>query len=135
MALERLYPKCNNTGCHLNKSCNRTATKIERSVYHTSDNPVDVMFISDCPTSKEVVSPIAFLGPEKSLIHEVVSQVCPDTVTLAYTYLVRGWPCDTSTSKYYDPRIDVKRLSAKDISWVRSVSLSTYPKKQEIINS
>ena len=135
MALERLYPKCNNTGCHLNKSCNRTATKIERSVYHTSDNPVDVMFISDCPTSKEVVSPIAFLGPEKSLIHEVVSQVCPDTVTLAYTYLVRGWPCDTSTSKYYDPRIDVKRLSAKDISWVRSVSLSTYPKKQEIINT
>jgi len=134
MALERLYPRCNLSSCPLNNSCGRTATKIERSAYHTANDPVDVLFVSDCPTSKEMLNPLAFLGPERDLIREVTSQVCPETATLAYTYLARGWPCDIRSSKYLTANSDLTKITARDASWIKSVSLTTHPQKQQILS-
>jgi len=133
--LERIYPQCEDVTCPLHNSCNRVATRIDRSAYHTSSDPIDVLFISDHPSSKEMLNPLAFLGPEKKLIEEIVHNICPDNTTIAYSYLVRGWPCDLSKSRYYANKPDtvVKRLPEKELSWLKTLPLSTHPHKQQII--
>jgi len=134
MSLERLYPNCTDSDCPLIRSCSFTATRIDRSVYHASTDPVDFLIISDYPNSKGMTGQLSFIGPERQLIEEVTKKVCPDC-TIAYTYLVRGWPVDLSKSKIYanQPDVLVKRLQQKDIDWIKTLPLNNHPKKQIII--
>ena len=131
--IERRYPNCENKSCPLNKSCGRVATKVERSPFHSINDPVDIMFISDCPSSKEMLNKLAFLGPERNLIHEVTAKICPDS-TLAYSYLVRGWPCDTSSSKYHTPDTDITSLHQSKLGWIKSTSLKTHKNKAQLFD-
>ena len=136
MVLERTHPYCTNYNCPLINSCNQTATQINRSIYHTADNPVDILFVGEHPSSREMLHPLAFLGPEKQLIEEVLISACPDS-TIAYTYLVRGWPVDLKKSKFYadKPNTIVKHLTLKEISWLKTLPLSNHPERQQIISN
>jgi DNA polymerase I-like protein with 3'-5' exonuclease and polymerase domains/uracil-DNA glycosylase len=97
---------------------------------------VDVMFISDSPSSKEMLNPLAFIGPEKKLLDDVLQEVCPDK-SIAYTYLVRGWPVDLSKSKYYANQPDtlVKNLPEKELRWLKSQPLNNHPQKKSILEN
>lgn len=134
MVLERTYVQCDGASCPLHNSCNRTATRIERSVFQRSTDPVDVLFIADCPSSKEMLNPLAFIGPEKQIIDEVIAKVCPDKTT-AYTYLARGWPVDLSKSRLYANRanVKVKNFSKDDLKWLKTLPLNNHPEKSQIL--
>jgi len=134
MALERTHPYCTNNTCPLINSCNQTATQINRSAYHTSEDPIDILFIGEHASNKEMLHPLAFLGPEKQLIEEVIKDLCPDA-SIAYTYLVRGWPVDLGKSRFYSDKPDtkIKYLSLKEISWLKTLPLINHPKKQQIV--
>ena len=136
MSLERIYPACQDTTCPLHNSCNRTATRINRTPHHQTTDPVDILFIGECASSKEMLSPLAFIGPEKQLIEEITNKTIPDS-TIAYTYLVRGWPVDLSKSKFYanKPNIVVKKLAIDELKWIRTLPLSTHTQKQKIIEN
>lgn len=136
MPLERIYPQCDDVTCPLHNSCNRTATRIERSVYQTSSDPVDILLIADNPSQKEMISPLAFIGPEKALIEEVTQEICPDN-TIAFSYLVRGWPCDLSKSRKYadKPNTIIKYLPEYDLKWLKNLPLHTHPQKAKILNN
>ena len=136
MVLERTYVQCAGTNCPLHNSCNRTATRIDRSVFQTSSDPVDIMFVADCPSSKEMLNPLAFIGPEKKILDEIIAEICPDK-TIAYSYIVRGWPVDLSKSRVYanQPDVKVRALSKYDLKWLRTLPLVIHPQKTQIIEN
>ena len=134
MVLEREYVHCDAQQCPLSNSCNRTATRVDRSVFHTSEDRVDIMFIADCPSSKEMLSRLAFVGAEKKLIDEVTENVCPDK-SIAFTYLVRGWPVDFSKSRYYTPNDLIRNQTEQELKWLKTQPLSTHPHKVQILEN
>jgi len=132
MALERYHPNCCNINCPLDDSCSRVATKVIRSEYQNPDDPVDVLIIADCPSSKEMQYGISFLGPERDIIESVVNQYAHDK-TIAYTYLVRGWPIDRSSLRYIDKPI--RNMSNTELSWAKTMGLNAYQSKKEIVSN
>lgn len=129
MSLERYYPDCQNLDCPLNDSCRRTATRVQRSYYQTEKDPVDVLIIGDCASSKEMLYQLSFLGPEKKLIQDAAADVIPDK-SIGYAYIVRGWPAE-ARGKYSNNKA-IKYMDEKELSWVRTIGLAAFPKRREV---
>jgi DNA polymerase I-like protein with 3'-5' exonuclease and polymerase domains len=131
MPFERIFPKCIHVECPLIETCAFTSTRIDRSVYHTSDTPVDVLIIGASSTLKDMFSLNSFSGPEAKIIKEVITEIIPDS-SIAYSNIVRG--CYLDRSKVYNPRnLPIKILPPDAFNRTRSLSLSTHPFKNEII--
>lgn len=133
MTFELFHPKCLNTKCPLHFSCSRIPSEVQRSAFSNVDDPVDFLFVTDHPSSREMISRRPFKGPERNIIEKIFKKHAPEK-TFAFTYLVRGWPIDEKSLKEYHKN---RFLFAEDIDtrWIRSTSFTTHPNRTEIINS
>jgi len=129
--LETRYPACKTQMCPLHLSCSRTPTVVERSPFSKETDPVDILFVADHPTSREMLINKPFLGPEKDIIKKVLGSVSED-LTYAYTYLIRGWPVDKNTihPKFKDQSLTV--CSEFDLKRTKTLAWAKHPEAKEI---
>lgn len=132
MSIERYFPNCQSLDCPLNDSCRRTATRVQRSCYQTDKDPIDILIVGDCASSKEMLYQLSFLGPEKKLIQDVAFEFIPEK-TIGYSYIVRGWPSEDKSK--FENNKPIKSMSEYELSWVKTTGLAAYPKKLEVIKN
>ena len=82
--LETYFPECKKVSCPLRLSCGRSPTVVQRSPFAKETDPVDILFVSDHPNSREMKSRRPFSGPEKDIIHRIVTGV-DEELSYAFT--------------------------------------------------
>jgi DNA polymerase I-like protein with 3'-5' exonuclease and polymerase domains len=131
MAFERIFPNCRYNDCPLLDTCTYTATRIQRSDYHTAQDPVDVLIIGDCSSLHDMISQKAFSGPEKRIIDEVITEVIPNH-TVAYSHVIRGCYLDTSRV-WNNENVMIKKLPAGELKRARGIGINAHPRKKMIV--
>jgi len=132
MAFERIFPQCTHYDCPLADSCTFTATRIERSVYHTDKDPVDILIVGDCSSLQDMISQKAFSGPEQRIINDVIAKEIPNA-TVAYSHLVRG--CHLDMSRVYNTGgVIPRKMAVSDLGRARTIGLASHPNKKQILD-
>lgn len=125
--MKLFLPQCKDNTCPLNLSCSRTGLKLANHV--ATDGSVDFLIVGENASLDDYLSSVPFSGLEGSLIEEA-SKDCGKT--LAFSYLVRGWPVDLSNTREPLKSRGLAGASSRDLQWIRSVPLKTLAKSEII---
>jgi len=127
------FPDCVSRRCPLHLSCSRIPTVIDRSPFTDSSGPIDILFVADQPTAREMMLKKPFLGPESWMIKQILSDTSEE-ISYAVTYLVRGWSPDPVTIPPKFLNQSLISCSAYELNRMKSKVLSKHPDQKEIID-
>ncbi len=115
-------------------SCGRVPTHVITDEFTTpGENPVDFMIVGDYSSMNEMSLRAPFLEGEGQILKKIVSETIPNK-SVAYTYLVRGWPVDWSTVPEHFQHQTLTSVKSQRLDRSRTKPLSNHPQRASIIS-
>lgn len=127
-------PNCEKKECPLHMSCGRVPTHVITDEFTTpGENPVDFMIVGDYSSMNEMSLRAPFLEGEGQILKKIVQDTIPNK-SVAYTYLVRGWPVDWATVPEQFQHQNLTSVKSQRLDRSRTKPLSNHPQRAQIIS-
>lgn len=126
MHTQYFSPQCSKSNCPFHLSCSRIGTRLDAPDFFELEKGIDFLFIGDAATREDMYNYSPFSGLEGELLQSSIKEITPDK-SIAYTYLVRGWPVDQSSVPSYLQYQQLYTAPKHKLDSVKSKNLITHP--------